>query len=159
MARFSWRFSAILLGTLVALASITFRPSLAQAPPAATVALTGARVIDGTGRAPIEQATLVIENGRIAAVGRISPDYIVQDGVIPRTALPEVLRRLPLPRAKRACPPTPASSRCRPPSPPLPPSRSSRPACSFGAERAALQARGTTSEPSSNFEVPAPAKV
>ncbi|MBA3309179.1 MAG: FAD-binding protein [Nocardioidaceae bacterium] len=29
-----------------------------------------------------------------AAVGRISPDYIVQDGVIPRTALPEVLRRM-----------------------------------------------------------------
>lgn len=27
-----------------------------------------------------------------AAVGRISPDYIVQDGVIPRTALPQVLR-------------------------------------------------------------------
>ncbi|MDQ3307872.1 MAG: FAD-binding protein, partial [Actinomycetota bacterium] len=29
-----------------------------------------------------------------AAVGRISPDYIVQDGVIPRTALPAVLRRM-----------------------------------------------------------------
>jgi glycolate oxidase len=29
-----------------------------------------------------------------AAVGRISPDYIVQDGVIPRTALPTVLRRI-----------------------------------------------------------------
>lgn len=29
-----------------------------------------------------------------AAVGRISPDYIVQDGVIPRTALPSVLRRI-----------------------------------------------------------------
>ncbi|MET7991834.1 FAD-linked oxidase C-terminal domain-containing protein [Amycolatopsis sp. NPDC005232] len=29
-----------------------------------------------------------------AAVGRISPDYIVQDGVIPRTALPEVLHRM-----------------------------------------------------------------
>jgi len=29
-----------------------------------------------------------------AAVGRISPDYIVQDGVIPRTALPEVLHRI-----------------------------------------------------------------
>ncbi len=29
-----------------------------------------------------------------AAVGRISPDYIVQDGVIPRTALPDVLRRM-----------------------------------------------------------------
>ena len=29
-----------------------------------------------------------------AAVGRISPDYIVQDGVIPRTTLPEVLHRI-----------------------------------------------------------------
>ncbi len=29
-----------------------------------------------------------------AAVGRISPDYIVQDGVVPRTALPEVLRAM-----------------------------------------------------------------
>ncbi len=29
-----------------------------------------------------------------AAVGRISPDYFVQDGVIPRTALPEVLRKI-----------------------------------------------------------------
>jgi glycolate oxidase len=29
-----------------------------------------------------------------AAVGRISRDYIVQDGVIPRTALPEVLRAI-----------------------------------------------------------------
>ncbi|MGH3978141.1 MAG: FAD-linked oxidase C-terminal domain-containing protein, partial [Pseudonocardiaceae bacterium] len=29
-----------------------------------------------------------------AAVGRISPDYIVQDGVIPRTALPQVLRKI-----------------------------------------------------------------
>jgi glycolate oxidase len=29
-----------------------------------------------------------------AAIGRISPSYYVQDGVIPRTALPEVLRRI-----------------------------------------------------------------
>ncbi len=29
-----------------------------------------------------------------AAVGRISPDYIVQDGVIPRTVLPDMLRRI-----------------------------------------------------------------
>jgi glycolate oxidase len=29
-----------------------------------------------------------------AAMGRISPNYFVQDGVIPRTALPEVLRRI-----------------------------------------------------------------
>ena len=44
---------------------------------------------------PFERA--LIWKGRrsaFAAVGRISPDYIVQDGVIPRTALPEVLRAI-----------------------------------------------------------------
>jgi glycolate oxidase len=29
-----------------------------------------------------------------AAMGRVSPNYIVQDGVIPRTTLPEVLREI-----------------------------------------------------------------
>ena len=29
-----------------------------------------------------------------AAMGRLSPDYYVQDGVVPRTKLPEVLRRI-----------------------------------------------------------------
>ncbi|HEX3707433.1 MAG TPA: FAD-linked oxidase C-terminal domain-containing protein [Mycobacteriales bacterium] len=40
---------------------------------------------------------MLIWKGRksaFAAVGRISPDYIVQDGVIPRTALAEVLRAI-----------------------------------------------------------------
>ncbi|SDY68344.1 glycolate oxidase [Micromonospora pattaloongensis] len=44
-----------------------------------------------------ETERLLFWKGRksaFAAVGRISPDYIVQDGVIPRTALPEVLRRI-----------------------------------------------------------------
>ncbi len=44
---------------------------------------------------PTERA--LIWKGRksaFAAVGRISPDYIVQDGVIPRTSLPEVLRSI-----------------------------------------------------------------
>ncbi len=44
---------------------------------------------------PDERAT--IWKGRraaFAAVGRISPAYIVQDGVVPRTALPEVLRKI-----------------------------------------------------------------
>jgi glycolate oxidase len=42
------------------------------------------------------QRTLIWKGRKsaFAAVGRISPDYIVQDGVIPRTALPEVLRRI-----------------------------------------------------------------
>ncbi len=41
-----------------------------------------------------DAARALIWRGRksaFAAVGRISPDYIVQDGVVPRTALPEVL--------------------------------------------------------------------
>ena len=39
----------------------------------------------------------VVWKGRkaaFAAMGRVSPDYIVQDGVIPRTALPRVLRSI-----------------------------------------------------------------
>jgi len=62
MTRLSVRlaFSSIALFTAFSLASIR----------AQTVALTDARVIDGTGRAPVEQATIVISNGRIEAVGK-----------------------------------------------------------------------------------------
>ena len=46
---------------------------VAQAPtpagPGAVTALVGARVIDGTGRPPLEQATVLVSNGRIQAVG------------------------------------------------------------------------------------------
>jgi imidazolonepropionase-like amidohydrolase len=41
----------------------------AQTPAPGTIAFTNARVIDGTGNAPIEQATIVVTNGRIAAIG------------------------------------------------------------------------------------------
>ena len=41
----------------------------AQTPAPGTIAFTNARVIDGTGGAPIEQATIVVTNGRIAAIG------------------------------------------------------------------------------------------
>ena len=64
----SWQ-PAIWPGVLLVVASFSFQLSLAQAPAAGTVAMTGARVIDGTGRAPIETATIVITDGRIAAVG------------------------------------------------------------------------------------------
>lgn len=63
------RLSALCASTLLILACLTFQPSCAQTPTGVTVALTGGRVIDGTGRAPLEQATLVITNGRIAAIG------------------------------------------------------------------------------------------
>ncbi|MBV8561829.1 MAG: FAD-binding protein, partial [Actinobacteria bacterium] len=44
---------------------------------------------------PTDRAT--VWRGRkaaFAAMGRVSPDYYVQDGVVPRTKLPEVLRRI-----------------------------------------------------------------
>ena len=41
----------------------------AQTPAPGTIAFTNARVIDGTGGAPIEQATIVVTNGRIASIG------------------------------------------------------------------------------------------
>jgi len=58
-----WAISA---GALCILAGLAFPALYAQTP---VTALTGARIIDGTGRAPIEQGTLLISNGRITAVG------------------------------------------------------------------------------------------
>src|ERR1700674_3580874 len=68
MARLS-RHLAVSMGTLLILAAFSFQSSHAQAPAGGTVALTGARVINGTGAQPLEQATIVITNGRIEAVG------------------------------------------------------------------------------------------
>jgi imidazolonepropionase-like amidohydrolase len=58
------------LALLLLAAGAASERSAAQAPPpGAVIAMTGARVIDGTGRAPIERATVVIRDGRIDAVG------------------------------------------------------------------------------------------
>jgi imidazolonepropionase-like amidohydrolase len=72
MTRISTRLLALSVGTLLALAAFSFQPSFAQAPAAATVALTGARVIDGTGRPAVENATLVVRDGKVQAVGAAS---------------------------------------------------------------------------------------
>ena len=69
MIRISVRLAAVLVGTLLVVAGYSRQGSLAQAPAGGAVALTGARVIDGTGAAPLEQATIVINNGRIESVG------------------------------------------------------------------------------------------
>jgi imidazolonepropionase-like amidohydrolase len=69
MIRMSARLAAILLSTSLVLVGLSFQSSLAQAPAGGTVALTGARVMNGTGAAPLEQATILIANGRIEAVG------------------------------------------------------------------------------------------
>ena len=67
---------------LVAMAPRAF----AQLPAPGVIAFTGARVIDGTGAAPIEQATIVVTNGRVTAIG-------------PSATLPEASSRVwsPLP--------------------------------------------------------------
>src|SRR5512138_551486 len=61
-----WRSTAAAFALVLLLSS---QQPLAQAPADGVVALTGARLIDGTGRAPIDSATLVIDNGRVSAVG------------------------------------------------------------------------------------------
>ena len=69
MARLSSRLTTASMTTLLVFAALSFQSSHAQTPAGGIVALTGARVIDGTGRAPLEQATIIIANGRIDAVG------------------------------------------------------------------------------------------
>jgi len=69
MVPISWRLAAASLGALLLAAGWSFQASLAQAPATATIALTGARLIDGAGGAPIERATLVIRDGRVQAAG------------------------------------------------------------------------------------------
>lgn len=53
---------------ILAWSSISARPH-AQASAGSTVALTNARLIDGTGRPAVERATLIIKDGRIDSVG------------------------------------------------------------------------------------------
>ena len=70
MIRTALRIAAVAAGTSLAVATLAGPRSLAQAPAGgAPVAFTNARIIDGTGRAPIERGTLVVTNGRVTAVG------------------------------------------------------------------------------------------
>ena len=58
------------LAALVLTGSLASERSAAQAAQGTAVtALTGVRIIDGTGRPPIERGTIVISNGRITAAG------------------------------------------------------------------------------------------
>jgi len=72
MARFSRHPATLSVAALAALAAGSFHVAPAQTSGTGVVALTGARVIDGTGSAPIEQGTVVIANGRIDAVGSMA---------------------------------------------------------------------------------------
>lgn len=68
MTGIATRRSVMYGGALLILASLAFQPAAAQ-PAGTTVAITGARVIDGTGAAPIENATIIMQSDRILAVG------------------------------------------------------------------------------------------
>ena len=81
MRRNAMRLSAICASTLLFLLILGFEVSLAQSSAGETVALVGARVIDGTGRAPLDQAIVVVTNGRIAAVGPRSSVRIPADAM------------------------------------------------------------------------------
>jgi imidazolonepropionase-like amidohydrolase len=72
--RIATRLAAVLLGTGLIWAGVSYDAPQAQAPAggvgSGSVALTNARVIDGTGAAAVEGATIVVSDGRIQAVGR-----------------------------------------------------------------------------------------
>ena len=64
--------AAALVSSLLVALGVSHQALHAQTPDRAAVVLTGARLFDGTGSAPLEQSTLVIRNGRIEAVGAAS---------------------------------------------------------------------------------------
>jgi imidazolonepropionase-like amidohydrolase len=70
MIRIATRLAAVLLGTGLIWAGVSYDAPQAQAPAGGAVAFTNARVIDGTGAAPVEGATIVVSDGKIQAVGR-----------------------------------------------------------------------------------------
>jgi imidazolonepropionase-like amidohydrolase len=57
---------------------------------ASEMLLSNARVIDGTGRAPIERASVLVEDGRIVEVGELPPDESALD-VGGRTIMPGLI--------------------------------------------------------------------
>jgi len=69
MARVWRRRIALLLVGFFLLAFGFSRGPRAQAPANAAIALTGARLIDGSGGAPVEPATLILGDGRVQAAG------------------------------------------------------------------------------------------
>jgi imidazolonepropionase-like amidohydrolase len=61
--------AAVVVGLWLISAGFLFRTATAQTGNGGTVAIVNAQIIDGTGRAPLSQATLLISNGRVEQVG------------------------------------------------------------------------------------------
>jgi imidazolonepropionase-like amidohydrolase len=85
---------AKLLVLAAAIVAATTAALLAQAPNAVTV-FEGARVIDGTGRAPIENATILVTGNRITAVGRAAdvrvPAGATRVSLAGKTVMPTII--------------------------------------------------------------------
>ena len=81
MTRIPRPLTVSLCGTLLVAAGVCLQPAHAQAPGGGPMVLTGARLFDGTGRAPIERATLIVRDGRVAAVGPASAVTVPADAV------------------------------------------------------------------------------
>ncbi len=84
--------AAAFIYTLLVAAGVSLQTSHAQAPDGTAVVLTGARLFDGTGSAPLEQSTLVIRNGRIEAVGAVTaPADAVHIDLSGKTIIPGLI--------------------------------------------------------------------
>src|SRR5262249_159879 len=70
MTRVSIFLGGVTFVTLTVLLAFAFQASPGQAPNGSSVmALTGARISDGTGRTPLQQGTIIVNKGLIEAVG------------------------------------------------------------------------------------------
>jgi imidazolonepropionase-like amidohydrolase len=95
MIRRATRLATVPFAAVLLLAHSSFQAPLAQAPAGDLVALTGARLIDGTGRAPIEQATVLVRNGRVEAAGAAAavqvPAGAVRVNLSGKTLMPGII--------------------------------------------------------------------
>ena len=85
MFRSSTRLSAVPVTiALLSLGGVACQRSTVEptVPASTATALTNARVIDGTGGAPLEQATVIISNGTIEAVGVASAVTIPEGATV-----------------------------------------------------------------------------
>jgi len=95
MIRISGFLTITLTSILLVTAGAFSQTSYAQTSSGTATVLTGARLFDGTGNAPIEQSTLIIRNGRIETVGAVSdvtiPDDAIHIDLSGKTILPGLI--------------------------------------------------------------------
>ena len=95
MIRATTRFTMPSLLALLVPSAIFFTLASAQAPTDGGMALTGVRLIDGTGRAPLERATVIIRNGRFDQVGAASavtiPAGVTRIDLSGKTVIPGII--------------------------------------------------------------------